>query len=213
MNEPTPETESAETTPLKRTVAEELAHAERARRTRERLRTRTQRQLGHRPKSLKARELTQESKREAAPLFDWSVREEVAPRPKTRGDCAPCEMCEVYNYLGDEAPVFDILACGHRPREVANHCRPCPWVGCRQNLYLDVKEDGHLRYNHPGKELEELAETCALDVADRGEQSREAVGDLCNMTGQRITSIERDARVHLRVVLGVDEVSDERGDA
>jgi hypothetical protein len=59
--------------------------------------------------------------------------------------------------------------------------------------------------------FDELAETCALDVADRETQkhpqgeSREVVGDLCNMTGQRITTLEREAIAHLRVVYGVDE--------
>src|SRR5260221_3789409 len=60
-----------------------------------------------------------------------------ANRPKVRGDCAEGE-------------------------------RPCPYVSCKYNLYVDVNpRTGSVKMNFPDKELWELAETCALDVADR----------------------------------------------
>src|SRR5262245_61305530 len=47
--------------------------------------------------------------------------------------------------------------------------RPCPWVSCRYHLYLDVNpETGVVKFNHPDKEVWELKESCALDIADRG---------------------------------------------
>src|SRR5581483_1287305 len=72
----------------------------------------------------------------------------LPPRPRTRGECV-------------DGP------------------RPCPWVGCRHHLALDVNYvfDGAKRV--PGEtlrihalldprdpDLEVLAETCSLDVAD-----------------------------------------------
>lgn len=46
--------------------------------------------------------------------------------------------------------------------------RPCPWAGCRYHLAVDVNEDnGSIKFNHPNTPIEEMTETCALDVADR----------------------------------------------
>jgi hypothetical protein len=46
--------------------------------------------------------------------------------------------------------------------------RPCPWAGCRYHLAIDVNEDnGSIKFNHPNTPIEEMTETCALDVADR----------------------------------------------
>jgi len=45
--------------------------------------------------------------------------------------------------------------------------RPCPFVSCEFNLYLDVNpENGAIKINFPLLEVWELSETCALDVAD-----------------------------------------------
>jgi len=85
---------------------------------------------------------------------------------------------------------------GGRPRtrgECADGPRPCPWVSCRQNLYLEVSDTGTVKMNFPGLEIEELAETCALDVADRGGLSLEDVGPLINVTRERIRQIEARA--------------------
>jgi len=45
--------------------------------------------------------------------------------------------------------------------------RPCPWVGCRYSLYLDVKKRS-IKLNFPALEVDEMpaAMSCALDVAD-----------------------------------------------
>ncbi len=63
--------------------------------------------------------------------------------------------------------------------------RPCPWVGCRYHLYLDVTPGGGIKFNRPDvapDELEKMTATCALDVADRGEQTYYALPGLMNMT-------------------------------
>lgn len=82
------------------------------------------------------------------------------PRPKTRGDCA-------------KGP------------------RPCLFVACKHHLYLDVNpETGSVKINFPDKEVWELEHTCALDVAERGGITLEEVGEILNLTRERVRQVE-----------------------
>ena len=76
--------------------------------------------------------------------------------------------------------------------------RPCPWVGCRYHLYADVKTSGSLLLNHPHLEVEEMAETCALDVAGIGGHTLEAIGEIMNLTRERVRQLESLALRKLR---------------
>jgi hypothetical protein len=71
-----------------------------------------------------------------------------------------------------------------------NGPRPCPWVGCRYHLYLEVMDSGSIRYRFPNLELWELKETCALDVADRGGMILDKVGAYLNVTRERVRQTE-----------------------
>lgn len=87
-----------------------------------------------------------------------------------------------------------------RPRtrsECADTARPCPWAGCRYHLAVDVQHNGGLTENFPGAELEELLDTCALDVADRGGQTLEQVAQRMNLTRERVRQIESRALLRL----------------
>ena len=101
-----------------------------------------------------------------------------ALRPKTRGECAEGE-------------------------------RPCPWVSCSHHLYLDVNDRGAIKLNFPTvgpEDLDQLQDTCALDVADRvaaGEElSLEQVGARMNIQIERTRQLSskglQDALVKLR---------------
>jgi len=69
--------------------------------------------------------------------------------------------------------------------------RPCPWVSCRFHLYLDVNpESGSIKLNFPDLEVWQMPETCALDVADRGGITLEEVGEILNLTRERIRQVE-----------------------
>lgn len=69
--------------------------------------------------------------------------------------------------------------------------RPCPWVACKHHLYLDVNpETGSIKLNFPDLEPWELQETCALDVAERGGITLEEVGEIMNLTRERIRQVE-----------------------
>jgi len=69
--------------------------------------------------------------------------------------------------------------------------RPCPFVSCAHHLYLDVNpESGAIKLNFPHLEVWEMAETCSLDVADRGGITLEEVGTILNLTRERIRQVE-----------------------
>lgn len=151
------------------------------------LRTRSQRSLGPRPRTMRARDIARQNELEQAPLFDWAVRTGrwgAAPapeRPKTRGECV-------------DGP------------------RPCPWASCKYHLALDVKDNGLVRITFPGKEIDELKETCALDVADRvkpRELSLEQVGELVNVTSERVHVMVRAFEERVRAMLGDGDGDDE----
>jgi hypothetical protein len=81
-----------------------------------------------------------------------------------------------------------------RPRsreDCVNGERPCPFVSCKHHLYLDVSaKTGAIKLNFPDLEVWEMAETCALDVADRGGTTLEEVGAIMNLTRERIRQVE-----------------------
>ena len=69
--------------------------------------------------------------------------------------------------------------------------RPCPWVGCRWHLYLDVNPvSGSILFNHPDTDPLDLVHTCALDVADGGGATLERVGDMVGLTRERVRQVE-----------------------
>jgi hypothetical protein len=89
-------------------------------------------------------------------------------RPQTRGDCE-------------------------------NGPRPCPYVSCVHHLYLDVSDrTGAIKLNYPDLEVDELDESCALDIADRGGVTLEETGAIMNLTRERIRQLELIALAPLR---------------
>jgi hypothetical protein len=70
--------------------------------------------------------------------------------------------------------------------------RPCPYSGCRHHLMLDVNEQtGGIRANN-GLEVEELEETCSLDVAARGGVTLQDVSRLMNVSRERVRQVEEN---------------------
>lgn len=69
--------------------------------------------------------------------------------------------------------------------------RPCPWVGCRHNLFLDVNADtGSIKLTFPELEPWDLVQTCALDLAEQGQSTLDIIGDLLNVTRERVRQVE-----------------------
>jgi hypothetical protein len=99
------------------------------------------------------------------------------PRPKTRAECR-------------EGP------------------RPCPWVSCKHHLYLDVNpETGSIKLNFPDLEVWEMKDTCSLDVADKNGITLEEVGEIMNLTRERIRQVEVRGLLKLKMMspLGDDD--------
>jgi hypothetical protein len=99
-----------------------------------------------------------------------------------------------------EATIAELDATRPRVRaECASGPRPCPYISCKHHLYLDINPaTGSIKLNFPDKELWDLPETCALDVADRGGVTLEEVGTLLNLTRERIRQLETHGLLKLR---------------
>jgi hypothetical protein len=99
--------------------------------------------------------------------------EEEYWRPRTRADCVDME-------------------------------RPCPFVSCRYHLYIDVHPvRGSIKINFPDLEVWEMTDTCALDIADRGGITLEEVGEIMNLTRERVRQVETQGLAKLQ---GLEEV-------
>jgi len=77
--------------------------------------------------------------------------------------------------------------------------RPCPWVGCRHHLAIDVglTSPGSIRVAWPNRELGDWAETCSLDVADRGPHTLAVVARIWGITRERVRQLEVRALAYL----------------
>ncbi|MBT8430112.1 MAG: DNA-binding protein [Gammaproteobacteria bacterium] len=83
--------------------------------------------------------------------------------------------------------------------------RPCPWAGCRYHLAVDVRPStGGLCLHFGPDDWDQSADTCALDVADRGPQTLEDVASLFNLTRERVRQIEFRALRRLQAALTRD---------
>lgn len=75
--------------------------------------------------------------------------------------------------------------------ECREEMRPCPWVACKHHLYLDINPaTGSIKINFPDLEPWELKHTCTLDVAERGGITLKEVGEIMNLTRERIRQVE-----------------------
>ena len=113
---------------------------------------------------------------------DGRVRSKtIAPKRLTRDER---RLSELLVYPEDVQRPMTREECKAMPR-------PCPFVSCSHHLYLDVNpESGAIKLNFPHLEVWEMAETCSLDVADKGGITLEEVGAILNLTRERIRQVE-----------------------
>lgn len=104
---------------------------------------------------------------------------------------------------------------GSRPKSRADCIsspRPCVFVSCKYNLYLDVNpETGSIKLNFPDKEIWELEYTCALDVAEKGGITLEEVGEIMNLTRERIRQVETRGLEKVRTATEAEPPRDANG--
>ncbi len=95
-------------------------------------------------------------------------------------------------------PIYDEYAAS-RPKtrgDCENGERPCPWISCSANAYLDVKEHGKsITYNFPNIEPEDMKpnRSCTLDIADWGGASLTDIAAMMNLTRERVRQIQEIA--------------------
>jgi hypothetical protein len=86
-----------------------------------------------------------------------------------------------------------------RRAECVHGPRPCPWVGCKYHLFLDINpRTGSIKLNFPDIEPWDMTDTCVLDIADRGPVTLEDVGRIMNLTRERIRQLEAAASEKIR---------------
>lgn len=87
--------------------------------------------------------------------------------------------------------------------------RPCPFVSCKYHLYIDVHPvRGSIKINFPDLEVWEMTETCALDIADRGGITLEEVGEIMNLTRERVRQVETQGLAKLQALQDVSRLKD-----
>ena len=87
--------------------------------------------------------------------------------------------------------------------------RPCPYVSCKYHLYIDVHPvRGSIKLNFPDLEVWEMTETCALDVADRSGITLEEVGEIMNLTRERVRQVETTGLAKLAAVEDIGRLKD-----
>jgi hypothetical protein len=139
-----------------------------------------------RSRTMSRKEIARDLRRQRAlgfvdPEMQQAIVEIERARPRSRADCVQAE-------------------------------RPCMFVSCKHHLYLDVNpETGSIKLNFPDKEIWELAETCALDVADRGGITLEEVGSIMNLTRERIRQVESRGLLKLRTIAEQEPNATTRG--
>lgn len=90
----------------------------------------------------------------------------------------------------------------HSRSECLDAERPCPYVGCNYNLFLDV-DPAYGRITLNGPDSRDAADvdpewSCALDVADRGAQRREDIARALDVVPERIRQIQVAAIAKMR---------------
>ena len=87
--------------------------------------------------------------------------------------------------------------------------RPCPYISCKHHLYIDVHPvRGSIKLNFPDVEVWEMTETCALDIADRGGITLEEVGEIMNLTRERVRQVETAGLAKLQAVQDIERLKD-----
>lgn len=87
--------------------------------------------------------------------------------------------------------------------------RPCPFVSCKFHLFIDVHPvRGAIKLNFPDLEVWEMTETCALDVADRSGITLEEVGEIMNLTRERVRQVETAGLAKLEAMQEINRLKD-----
>lgn len=87
----------------------------------------------------------------------------------------------------------------------------CPWAGCGYHLALDVLDTGAITLWWPDRDVTDIPATCALAVARRNPDglTLKEVGELANITRERVRQIEAEGLRALRSLSDLARIQDE----
>lgn len=84
--------------------------------------------------------------------------------------------------------------------------RPCPYVGCKHHLYLDLSPIGSIQVRFEGEPWD-MKDSCALDVAERGGCSLRDTAKALGVVCERVRQIEETGLVKVRRLLNAERNS------
>jgi hypothetical protein len=127
--------------------------------------------------------------------------ERLRRRPRSLG-LDPLSRRELSEKKRIDADTELLAALAARPRKRSDCIdgpRPCPWAGCSHHLGIYLTPYGAPKVAFPdgegGVDVDAMEETCVLDVADAHDKQEPKtyaeVGELTNMTPQRVQQIEQ----------------------
>ena len=76
--------------------------------------------------------------------------------------------------------------------------RPCIFARCVYHLKFDVSVLGHLIDNFPGVEVEDMEQTCCLDLADEGPMSQRKVSRATRIPQKEVEEIEEKTMMEIQ---------------
>lgn len=86
-----------------------------------------------------------------------------------------------------------------RTRGECPEVRPCPLIGCRHNLWCDVKANGRVTVRDRDLEPWDAEDSCALDLAELGGMTLDEVGAVMSITRERVRQLEQSALAKIGV--------------
>lgn len=122
--------------------------------------------------------------------------------PDEDGFIVPVQL--EFNFDAKPEPILKVL----RPQTRADCVdvpRPCPFVACRYNMYLDVRDDGGIRINFPDREPGEMTASCALDLASDGPRTLDLIGALMGVSKERARQLEASGLRKVKVQFDPDD--------
>jgi hypothetical protein len=75
---------------------------------------------------------------------------------------------------------------------------PCPFFSCKNNLFLDITEDGEIKYIHKKKDFDQIQETCLNRAIENGPLDFKQISELIGVVRERARQIKNEAKEKIK---------------